>query len=233
MSFVPAGAEDSDSEDDGFYMGSSYTSNSNHNKFGVRNGGDVNRSVSSSKGFTSMPAGAESDDEDSDGFEVNSKPFNSVSSSASQTYEKKPYKNLNKSIDVVNFSHPSSAVAVGRGQVQQRGRGRGGFPRPPASFSNRGKSARRFVLGHCILFYPFTLSPPPLRMESFFFLTLLLPDFYHPGGKVQILSGMTLSLNIMEYEELSFLLFGRLRILRIESGKSLSLSLNLQYIFFS
>lgn len=144
MSFVPAGAEDSDSEDDGFYMGSSYTGNSNHNKFGMRNGGDMSRSVSSSKGFTTMPAGAESDDEDSDGFEVNSTPFHSVSSTASQTYEKKPNMNLNKSNDVVSFSHTTSAVAVGKGQnIKQRGRGRGGFPRPPASFSNRGKPARR------------------------------------------------------------------------------------------
>ena len=182
MSFVPAGAEDSDSEDDGFYMGSSYTGNSNHNKFGMRNGGDMSRSVSSSKGFTTMPAGAESDDEDSDGFEVNSTPFHSVSSTASQTYEKKPNMNLNKSNDVVSFSHTTSTVAVGKGQnIKQRGRGRGGFPRPPASFSNRGKPARRFVLGHSIYFYLFTPLPPPLTS---FFLTLP-PDFHYPGGEVQ------------------------------------------------
>ncbi|XP_015765978.1 PREDICTED: ankyrin repeat, SAM and basic leucine zipper domain-containing protein 1-like [Acropora digitifera] len=72
---ILSGAEDSDSEDDGFYMGSSYTGNSNHNKFGMRNGGDMSRSVSSSKGFTTMPAGAESDDEDSDGLKLTAHHF--------------------------------------------------------------------------------------------------------------------------------------------------------------
>ena len=62
MSFRPAGAEDSDSDDEGFYIGSIHDSK--------LNGGFKSRT--GSRNFTAMPAGAESDDEDSDGFDLSS-----------------------------------------------------------------------------------------------------------------------------------------------------------------
>ena len=65
--YLPAGAEDSDSDDDGFYMGTVHNTNSN---FGVTNG-DINRIDHTQNNFPMIPAGGEFDDEDSDELDFN------------------------------------------------------------------------------------------------------------------------------------------------------------------
>ena len=149
MSFCPAGAEDSDS-DDGFYMGSTYTAKyADRDKSHSMNGDvNLNSTPTSQKNFTAMPAGAESDDEDSEGFDLNAAPVNSFPSSSARNDGRKPFDRQNNKTNDSNASYPSagaSGLGRGRGQLQQRGRGRGGFPRPPSSYSNRGKTTKRFV----------------------------------------------------------------------------------------
>ena len=144
MSFRPAGAEESDSDDEGFYMGSIHDNN--------MNGGFANRSNNtvSRKNFVAMPAGAESDDEDSDGFELNSVPVNSQTStpakvSGSQTANDNRQYLFAKNEVTSNSLADKSGPGRGRGLLPQRGRGRGGFPRPPLSYNtNKGKTTRRF-----------------------------------------------------------------------------------------
>lgn len=146
MSFRPAGAEDSDSDDEGFYIGSIHDSKLNggfKNKTGSRNN------------FTAMPAGAESDDEDSDGFDLGSTPVNSVKSATTKFTGTRTAHNdgqLAKTKDVKfapNSLSETSGVGRGRGLLPQRGRGRGGFPRPSPTFNNKGKTARRFIYVYC------------------------------------------------------------------------------------
>ena len=145
MSFRPAGAEDSNSDDDGFYMGSIHDNN--------MNGGFANN-TDSRKNFVAMPAGAESDDEDSDGFEFSSAPVNSQKSTprsftGTQTAnDDRQY--LFAKNEVTSNSLSESGVGRGRGLLPQRGRGRGGFPKPPPSFNNKGKTSRRFL--YCYIF---------------------------------------------------------------------------------
>ncbi|KAL9973262.1 hypothetical protein ACROYT_G019691 [Oculina patagonica] len=141
MSFRPAGAEDSDSDDDGFYMGSIHDSNMNG---GFANGTD------SRKNFVAMPAGAESDDEDSDGFEFSSAPANSQKSTPTKvtgTHNANSERQylFAKNDNTSNSLSEKSGLGRGRGLLPQRGRGRGGFPRPPPSFNNvnKGKTSRR------------------------------------------------------------------------------------------
>ena len=146
MSFRPAGAEDSDSDDEGFYMGSIHDSKLNggfKNKTGSRNN------------FNAMPAGAESDDEDSDSFDLGSTLVNSVKSASTKFSGTRSANNdgqLARTNDI-KFAPNSekSGVGRGRGMVPPRGRGRGGFPRPSPNFSDKGKTARRFILSYIII----------------------------------------------------------------------------------
>lgn len=162
MSFCPAGAEDSDS-DEGFYMGSSFTAKyADRDKSHSMNGDiNLNSTPTSQKNFTAMPAGAESDDEGSEGFDLSAARVYSFSSSSARNDGRKPFdRQCNKTNDS-NASHPSagaSGLGRGRGQLQQRGRGRGGFPRPPSSYSNRGKTTRRFVYNSYEVTYYLLLS---------------------------------------------------------------------------
>lgn len=148
MSFRPAGAEDSDSDDEGFYMGSSYTINGDRDKHnGMNSDVNLNSTVDSQKNFVAMPAGAESD-EDSKGLEFSSAPVSSVSSSSGRTGGRKNFERQHahkKTNDGPSHS-VAGATGLGRGRGQlQQGRGRGGFPKPPSSYSNRGKTTKRFV----------------------------------------------------------------------------------------
>lgn len=150
--YRPAGAEESDSSDDGFYMGSIHSGNDKYSM----NGGINNKTASprndSRNTSSAMPAGAEFDDEDSDGYEFGS--VNSVKSAPAQFNTTRTVNNdrqFGKTNDV-NTSNPLSSslsettvTGRGRGLLQQKGRGRGGFPRPPPSFNNKGKSAKRFI----------------------------------------------------------------------------------------
>lgn len=139
MSFRPAGAEDSDSDDEGFYIGSIHDSK--------LNGGFKSRT--GSRNFTAMPAGAESDDEDSDGFDLGSTSVNSVKSASAKFSGTRTANNdgqLTRTNDVKfppKSSSETSGVGRGRGLLSPRGRGRGGFSRPSPTFNNKGKTARR------------------------------------------------------------------------------------------
>lgn len=144
MSFRPAGAEDSDSDDEGFYIGSIHDSK--------LNGGFKSRT--GSRNFTAMPAGAESDDEDSDGFDLGSASVNSVKSASAKFSGTRTANNdgqLTRTDDVKfppKSSSETSGVGRGRGLLSPRGRGRGGFSRPSPTFNNKGKTARRFLFCH-------------------------------------------------------------------------------------
>lgn len=72
--YQPAGAEDSDSDDDGFYMGTVYNTNGD---FGVTNG-DIKKTDHTQNDFSMMPAGAEFDDGDSDEFDFGTAPARSM-----------------------------------------------------------------------------------------------------------------------------------------------------------
>lgn len=143
MSYHPAGAEDSDSDDEGFYMGSSYSVITDRDKYSMNGDVKLNSSVSSQKSFPAMPAGAEAVDEDSEGFERGSALFRSVSSSSERNDRRRAYDTTNDSVGTSFSTAGASGLGRGRGQLHQRGRGRGGFPKPPASYSNRGKATRR------------------------------------------------------------------------------------------
>ena len=143
MSFCPAGAEDSNSDDEGFYIGSIHDSKLNgafKNRTGSRNN------------FTAMPAGAESDDEDSDGFDLGSASMNSVKSASTKFSGTRSANNdgqMSRTNDVKFSSNPeTSGVGRGRGLLSPRGRGRGGFPRPSPTFNNKGKTAQRLIFCH-------------------------------------------------------------------------------------
>ena len=124
MSFCPAGFEDSDSDDEGFFMGGS----DSYSAKTVNNKPDMNGMTgASSKNFTGISAG----DLESD------------TSKAQTDGRRKQHSSHQKTNDGSN--NGATGFGRGRGQLQQRGRGRGGFPRPPSSYSNRGKSSRRFV----------------------------------------------------------------------------------------
>ena len=167
MSFHPAGAEDSDSYDEGFYIGSIHDSK--------LNGGFKNKSGSRNN-FNAMPAGAESDDEDSDGFDLGSAPSNSVKSSSTKFNGMRSANNdgqLARTNDVKfapNSVSQTSGVGRGRGLLSPRGRGRGGFPRPSPTFNNKGKTARRFIFCTCNLLvklFTFCVSyHPKLKLQE-------------------------------------------------------------------
>ena len=142
MSFHPAGAEDSESDEDGFYMGSSYSANTGRDKHPMNDNVNLKYNVNSQRNFTAMPAGAESDDEGIEGLEFRKAPAQSTGSSAQTDGKRRQHGYKNTSDGLMTGA---SGVGRGRGQLQQRGRGRGGFPRPPSSYSNRGKSTKRFV----------------------------------------------------------------------------------------
>ena len=145
MSFRPAGAEDSDSDDEGFYIGSIHDSK--------LNGGFKSR-TGSRNNFTAMPAGAESDDEDSDCFDMGSASVNSGKSASVKFSGTRTANNdgqLTRTSDVKltpNSLSETSGVGRGRGLLSPRGRGRGGFSRPSPTFNNKGKTARRFLFCH-------------------------------------------------------------------------------------
>ena len=145
MSFRPAGAEDSDSDDEGFYIGSIHDSK--------LNGGFKSR-TGSRNNFNAMPAGAESDDEDSDGFDLGSASGNSVKSASVKFSGTRTANNdgqLTRTNDMKfasNSMSEISGVGRGRGLLSPRGRGRGGFSRPSPTFSNKGKTSRRFLFCH-------------------------------------------------------------------------------------
>lgn len=142
MSFRPAGDEDSDSDDDGFYLGSNYSVKTDRDT--VNNGINANKSVSPPETFTAMPAGAELDEVYNEDFERSTTPKISVPSTSSPIDGRKAQKKANKTSDGISSSRQTSGVSgPGRGQIQPRGRGRGGFPKPPPSSGNRGKSTRR------------------------------------------------------------------------------------------
>lgn len=140
MSFHPAGAEDSESDEDGFYMGSSYSANTGRDKHPMNDNVNLKYNVNSQRNFTAMPAGAESDDEGIEGLEFRKAPAQSTGSSAQTDGKRRQHGYKNTSDGLMTGA---SGVGRGRGQLQQRGRGRGGFPRPPSSYSNRGKSTKR------------------------------------------------------------------------------------------
>ena len=148
--YRPAGAEDSDTDDDGFYMGSIHNMN---DKFSMN--GDINNTDHSRNSFVAMPAGAESDDEDSDGFEPGAAPANSMKAAAAKFNSTRTVNNdrqVGKTNEVTSNSlSETSGPGRGRGLLPQRGRGRGGFPRPPPSFNSKGKSPRRLIYCHKIL----------------------------------------------------------------------------------
>lgn len=170
MSFRPAGAEESDSDDEGFYMGSIHDNN--------MNGGFANKSnnTASRKNFVAMPAGAESDDEDSDGFEFNSVPVNSQTStpakvSGSQTANDNRQYLFAKNEVTSNSLPDKSGPGRGRGLLPQRGRGRGGFPRPPLSYNiNKGKTTRRLLCFHTDFVKEYFFCIPNLRTINVLFL---------------------------------------------------------------
>ena len=144
MSFRPAGDEDSDSDDDGFYLGSNYSVKTDRDT--VNNGINANKSVSPPETFTAMPAGAELDEVYNEDFERSTTPKISVPSTSSPIDGRKAQKKANKTSDGISSSRQTSGVSgPGRGQIQPRGRGRGGFPKPPPSSGNRGKSTRRYM----------------------------------------------------------------------------------------
>lgn len=149
MSFHPAGAEDSDSDDEGFYMGSSYSVNTDRDKRSMNGDINLNSTVHSQKNLAAMPAGAESD-EDSEGLEFHSAPVNAFPPSSARSDGRKKFdrqrEKAYKTNDGPSYIMPgASGLGRGRGQLQQKGRGRGGFPRPPPSYTNREKTARRLV----------------------------------------------------------------------------------------
>lgn len=138
MSFCPAGFEDSDSDDEGFFMGGS----SGYSAKTVNNKPDMNGMTgASSKDFTGISAGAESCNRHPEDVEFET--------SKAQTDGRRRQHSSQKTSDCRNDG--ATGLGRGRGQLQQRGRGRGGFPRPPSSYSNRGKSSRRFGCDELII----------------------------------------------------------------------------------
>jgi len=142
MSFCPAGAEDSNSDDEGFYIGSIHDSKMN---------GAFKNKTASCNNFTAIPAGAESDDEDSDGFDLGSASGNSVKSASAKFSGTRSANNdgqLTRTNDAKfasNSLSETSGVGRGRGLLSPRGRGRGGFPKPSPTFNSKGKTARRLI----------------------------------------------------------------------------------------
>ena len=131
MSFCPAGFEDSDSDDEGFFVGGS----NSYSAKTVNNKPDMNGMTgASSKNITGIPAGADSCNPHPEDVEFET--------SKAQTDGRRRQHSSQKTSD--NRNDGATGLGRGRGQLQQRGQGRGGFPRPPSSYSNRGKSSRRF-----------------------------------------------------------------------------------------
>ena len=123
MAFRPAGAEDSGSDEDGLILSD--------------DGGGLTKD--SRKSFYVMPAGAESDDDDED------LDFGSGNLVSSQI-EIRSAQKIDKQSGRTNVSGGGGVknVGKGRGVFQPKGRGRGGFPLQPPSFSNKRKTPERF-----------------------------------------------------------------------------------------
>lgn len=137
--YQPAGAEDSDSDDDGFYMGTVYNTNGD---FGVTNG-DIKKTDHTQNDFSMMPAGAEFDDGDSDEFDFGTAPARSMKATPKKIDKTSITNNDRHNKLSLNPVSVTSGTGRGRGQLPQRGRGRGGFSRPSLSFDSKGKSSRR------------------------------------------------------------------------------------------
>ena len=152
--YLPAGAEDSDSDDDGFYMGTVHNTNSN---FGVTNG-DINRKDHTQNNFPMIPAGEEFDDEDGDELDFNTVQARSMKTTPAKINKTSITNNDSQQNEInLNSMSDRSGVGRGRGHLLQRGRGRGGFSRPCLSAHRKGKSSRRFI--YCQIFLR---VPPPL-----------------------------------------------------------------------
>lgn len=138
--YLPAGAEDSDSDDDGFYMGTVHNTNSN---FGVTNG-DINRKDHTQNNFPMIPAGEEFDDEDGDELDFNTVQARSMKTTPAKINKTSITNNDSQQNEIsLNSMSDRSGVGRGREHLLQRGRGRGGFSRPCLLAHRKGKSSRR------------------------------------------------------------------------------------------
>ena len=143
--YLPAGAEDSDSDDDGFYMGTVHNTNSN---FGVTNG-DINRKDHTQNNFPMIPAGEEFDNEDGNELDFNTVQARSMKTTPAKINKTSITNNDSQQNEIsLNSMSDRSGVGRGRGHLLQRGRGRGGFSRPCLVANRKGKSSRRFINCH-------------------------------------------------------------------------------------
>ena len=115
--YLPAGVEDSDSDEDGFYIGTVHNMNSN---FGVTNG-DINSKDHTQNNFPMIPAGEEFDDEDSDELDYSTVQARSMKTTPVKINKTPITNNDNRQNEIcLNSMSDRSKVGRGRGHLLQR-----------------------------------------------------------------------------------------------------------------